>query len=138
MSPAYHPKTEHCKICLNVKYPPNLDLFFIFIATQKTAYHLQPTDPTMIQLREKSHRYLRIGLYLLDNVKRATVYVTNDCTKRKLLNYICKLYKILSKFTDVYFGYKYPGVINKFAEDCDAEIKQGCVFVQELYRIIKI
>ena len=78
----------------------------------------------MIKLREKSHRYLRIGLYLLDNVKRATVYVTNDCTKRKLLNYICKLYEILSKFTDVYFGYKYPGVINKFAEDCDAEIKQ--------------
>ena len=92
----------------------------------------------MIKLCEKSHRYLRIGLYLLDNVKRATVYVTNDCTKRKLLNYICKLYHILSKFTEVYFGYTYPGVINKFAKDCDAEIKQGCVFVQELCRIIKI
>ena len=92
----------------------------------------------MIKLREKSHHYLRIGLYLLDNIKRATVYVTNDCTKRKLLNYICKLYHILSKFTDVYFGYTYLGVTNKFAEDCDAEIKQGCVFVQELCRIIKI
>ena len=92
----------------------------------------------MIKLREKSHRYLRIGLYLVDNIKRATMYVTNDCTKCKLLSYICKLYKILSKSTDVYFGYKYPGVINQFAEDCDAEIKQGCVFVQELCRIIKI
>ena len=92
----------------------------------------------MIKLSEKSHRYLRIGLYLLDNVKTASVYVTNDCMKCKLLNYICKLYDILSKFTDVYFGYTYPGVINKFAEDCDAEIKQGCVFVQELCRIIKI
>ena len=73
-----------CKIRLNVKYLPNLDLFFIFIAIQKTAYHLEATDPTMIKLRQKSHRYLRIRLYLLDNVKRATVYVTNDCTKRKL------------------------------------------------------
>ena len=111
-------------------------MFFIFIAIQKTTYHLEVTNPTMIKLREKSHCYLRIGLYLL--VKRATVYVTNDCMKHKLLNYICKLYEILSKFTDVYFGYKYPGVINKFAKDCDAEIKQGCVFVQELCRIIKI
>ena len=94
----------------------------------------------MIKLRELSHKYLYNAIYLLDHTKQSTLYVSGEVSQKKILGYICKLYDIMSKYTDVYFGYKPGANINKYATAANRveEIKTGIGIVQELCRLTKV
>ena len=43
----------------------------------------------------------------------------------------------MTRFTRVHFGYEYPHSINTFASDVSQEIKNACLYNQEVMRITK-
>ena len=62
---------------------------------------------------EKSHKYLANGIYLLEQCKKSTVYLSDETNAKKLLAFLVRIYKVMTHFTRVYFGYEYPHSINK-------------------------
>ena len=81
-------------------------------------------DPMAVKL-EKSHKYLANGIYLLEQCKKSTVYLSDETNAKKLLAFLVRIYKVMMHFTRVYFGYEYPHSINTFASDISEEIKKS-------------
>ena len=77
-------------------------------------------------------------MYLLEQVKNSIIYLQEETNKKKLLCYISRLYEALSHFTNVCFDYKAPGSVNKFANDIEKELVNGCILNQNIIRLIKI
>ena len=73
---------------------------------------------------EKSHKYLANGIYLLEQCKKSTVYLSDETNAKKLLAFLVRIYEVMTCFTRVYFGYEYPHSINTFASDITEEIKK--------------
>ena len=94
-------------------------------------------DPMAVKL-EKSHKYLASGIYLLEQCKKCTVYLSDETNAKKLLAFLVRIYEVMTRFTRVYFGYKYPHSINTFASDISEEIKKACLYNQEVMRITKV
>ena len=94
-------------------------------------------DPMAVKL-EKSHKYLANGIYLLEQCKKSTVYLSDETNAKKLLVFLVRIYEVMTCFTRVYFGYKYPHSINTFASDISEEIKKACLYNQEVMRITKV
>ena len=87
---------------------------------------------------EKSHKYLANGIYLLEQCKKSTVYLSDETNAKKLLAFLVCIYEVMMRFTRVYFGYEYPHSINTFASDVSQEIKKACLYNQEVMRITKV
>ena len=115
---------------------------FLFISCQSTSSGTNTSDPVANYLQEqtsqKSHKYLSNVLYLLEQVKNSIIYLQEETNKKKLLCYISRLYEALSHFTNVCFDYKAPGSVNKFANDIEKELVNGCILNQNIIRLIKI
>ena len=94
-------------------------------------------DPMAVKL-EKSHKYLANGIYLLEQYKKSTVYLSDETNTKKLLAFLVRIYEIMMHFTRVYFCYEYPHSINTFASDVSQEIKKACLYNQEVMRITKV
>ena len=95
-------------------------------------------DPMAVKL-EKSHKYLANGIYLLEQCKKSTVYLSDETNAKKLvLAFLVRIYEVMTRFTRVYFGYEYPHSINTFASDISEEIKKACLYNQEVMRITKV
>ena len=94
-------------------------------------------DPMAVKL-EKSHKYLANGIYLLEQCKKSTVYLSDETNAKKLLAFLVHIYEVMTRFTRVYFGYEYPHSINTFASDISEEIKKACLYNQEVMRITKV
>ena len=94
-------------------------------------------DPKAVKL-EKSHKYLANGIYLLEQYKKSTVYLSDETNVKKLLAFLVRIYEVMTRFTRVYFGYEYPHSINTFASDISEEIKKACLYNQEVMRITKV
>ena len=62
---------------------------------------------------EKSHKYLANGIYLLEQCKKSTVYLSDETNAKKLLAFLVRIYEVITHFTRVYFGYEYPS-FNKY------------------------
>ena len=60
---------------------------------------------------KKSYKYLTNALYLLDHVKNSTPYVADETNQKKLLCYLSRVYEVMCRFTNVFFGYKHAIVI---------------------------
>ena len=86
---------------------------------------------------EKSHKYLANGIYLLEQCKKSTMYLSDETNAKKLLAFLVRIYEVMTRFTRVYFGYKYPHSINTFASDVSQEIKKACLYNQVM-RITKV
>ena len=87
---------------------------------------------------EKSHKYLANGIYLLEQCKKSTVYLSDETNAKKLLAFLVHIYEVMMRFTHVYFGYEYPHSINTFTSDISEEIKKACLYNQEVMRITKV
>ena len=81
-------------------------------------------DPMAVKL-EKSDKYLANGIYLLEQCKKSTVYLSDETNAKKLLAFLVHIYEVMTHFTRVYFGYEYPTSINTFASDVSQEIKKS-------------
>ena len=94
-------------------------------------------DPMAVKL-EKSHKYLANSIYLLEQCKKSTVYLSDETNAKKLLAFLVRIYEVMTRFTRVYFGYEYPHSINTFSSDISQEIKKACLYNQEVMRITKV
>ena len=74
---------------------------------------------------ENSHKYLANGIYLLEQCKKSTAYLSDETNAKKLLSFLVCIYEVMMHFTHVYFGYEYPHSINTFASDISQEIKKS-------------
>ena len=81
-------------------------------------------DPIAVKL-EKSHKYLANAIYLLEQCKKSTVYLSDETNAQKLLAFLVYIYEVMTHFTRVYFGSEYPHSINTFASDVSQEIKKS-------------
>ena len=86
----------------------------------------------------KSHKYLSNGIYLLEPVEHSIIYLPDVTNQKKLLCFLCRLYKVMTKFCLVYFGYKPPSEINKFVTNVSNEIKNACLLNKNIIRLTKI
>ena len=79
------------------------------------------------------------SVYLLENTKKSVEFIENNLNKKKLLMFYSKFYEVMNHYSNVFFWYKYPGTINMYTQNVEAEIKSGTFFfIQELICVIKI
>ena len=90
------------------------------------------------EIRNKSHKHLCNSVYLIENTKKSLQFIENILNKKKLLQFYGKYYEVMNRYSNVFLGYKYPGTINLYAQNVDAEIRNGALYIQELIRVIKI
>ena len=89
-----------------------------------------PVLPEAIQNR--SHKHLTNSVYLLKNTKKSVEFIENNLNKKKLLMFYSKFYEVMNWYSNVFLGYKYPGTINLYSVNVEAEIKTGTLYIQEL------
>ena len=90
------------------------------------------------EICNRSHKHLTNSVYLLENTKKSVEFIENNLNKKKLLMFYSKFYEVMNHYCNVFLGYKYPGTINMYAQNVEAEIKSAALFIQELIRVIKI
>ena len=85
-----------------------------------------------------SHKALWNSIELVENVKQSIVYIDGDINRQKLLNYLIRFFEVFEKFVDVYFKYKFPHKINRFAHDSSAELRNVCDCVKDVMKFVKV
>ena len=85
-----------------------------------------------------SHRALWNTLELVQNVKDSVKYIDEEYKRRKLLNYLMRMFEVFEKFVDVYIQYKYPNDLNHFATDSVSEILKVCDCLKDIMKMVKV
>ena len=86
-----------------------------------------------------SHKCLWNCIELMMHIKDSVKYLDEDVQKRKLLNFLIRLFEILEKFAKIYLdNYKLESNINRFAHDTEAELQKVCCCLLEILKIIKV
>ena len=74
----------------------------------------------------------------MSDVEKSVIYLDNTLNAKKLLNYLVRFFEVLDKFCEVYFQYKYPNTVNRFAEDPFTEIANVSEYIIKVSKFIKV